>query len=101
MGMSKKNDQIKIKMSNPIQEHPISSKAPNEDLTYMFFATSKQRLRANIQIMGVSKTSDHIQIKIKMPNTSQEPLVSSKAQNQDLEDMDVLCTFKIKMEPKF
>ena len=48
--------------------------------------------------MGVSKTSDQIQIKSKMQNPSQEPSASSKAQNQDLKDMDVLCTFKIKIE---
>ena len=48
--------------------------------------------------MVVSNTSDHIQIKIKMPNPSQEPPASSKAQNEDLKDMDVLCTFKIKKE---
>ena len=48
--------------------------------------------------MGVSKTSDHIQIKIKMPYPSQEPPASSKALNDDLKDMDVLCTFKIKIE---
>ena len=48
--------------------------------------------------MSVPKTSDHIHIKIKIPNPSQEPPVSSKAQNQDLKDMDVLCTFKIKIE---
>ena len=47
--------------------------------------------------MGVSRTSDHIQIKIKMPNTSQEPWASSKDPSQDLEDMDVLCTFKVKI----
>ena len=47
--------------------------------------------------MGVSKTSDHIQIKIKMPNLSQEPSVSSKAPNEDLKDMDVLCTIRIKI----
>ena len=46
--------------------------------------------------MGVSKTSDHIQIKIKMPNPSQEPQASSKAPNEDLKDIDVLCTCKIK-----
>ena len=50
-----------------------------------------------IWIMVVSKTSDHIQIKIKMPNPSQEPPVSSKAPNEDLKDMHVLCTFKIKI----
>ena len=42
--------------------------------------------------MGVPKTSDHIWIKIKMPNLTQEPLTSSTAPN------DVLCTFKIKIE---
>ena len=47
--------------------------------------------------MGISKTSDHIQIKIKMSNPSQEPAVSSKAPNEDLKDMNVLCTFKIKI----
>ena len=48
--------------------------------------------------MDVSETNDHIQIKIKMPNPSQEPPVFSKAPNEDLKDMDVLCTFKIKVE---
>ena len=48
--------------------------------------------------MDVSKTSDYIQIKVKMANPSQEPPASSKAPNQDLKDMDVLCTFKIKIE---
>ena len=48
--------------------------------------------------MGVSKTSDHFQIKIKMPNPSHEPPGSSKAAKQDLKDMVVLCMFKIKIE---
>ena len=47
--------------------------------------------------MGVPKTSDHIQINIRMPNPSQKPPGSSKAPNQDLKDMVVLCTFKIKI----
>ena len=50
--------------------------------------------------MGVSKTSDHIQIKNKMPNPSQEPPAPSKAPNEDLKVMDVLCTFKINMRAK-
>ena len=33
-----------------------------------------------------------------MTNPNQEPPASSKALNQDLKDMDVLCTFKIKVE---
>ena len=48
--------------------------------------------------MGISKTHDHIQIMIKIPNPSQEPPASSKAPNQDLKDKDVPYTFKIKME---
>ena len=48
--------------------------------------------------MGVPKTSDHIQINIRMPNPSQEPPASSKVPHQDLKDMDDLCTFKIKIE---
>ena len=48
--------------------------------------------------MVVLETSDNNPIKIKMPNPSQEPPASSKAPNEELEDMDVLCTFKIKIE---
>ena len=51
--------------------------------TWMFFASSKSRDGAKIWNIGVPKTSDHIQIKIKMPNPSQEPPASSKAPNQD------------------
>ena len=62
----------------------------------MFIAPSKSRYRAKILIIGVSKTSHHIKIKIKMPNPSQKLLASSKSQNEDLEDSNVCCTFKIK-----
>ena len=51
--------------------------------------------------MGISKTTDYIQIKIKMANPSQDPPASSKAPNQDSKDMDVICAFKIKIEQKF
>merc|ERR1711954_38419 len=67
-------------------------------MTWMLFAPSKSRERAKIWIMGVSETNDHIHVKIKMPNPSQEPPASSKAPNEDLKDMDVLCTLKIKIE---
>ena len=89
---------IKIKIPNPSQEFPWSSKAPNEDLKDMdVLFNSKSRQISTIWIRGVSKSSDHIQIKIKMPNPIQEPPVSSKAPNEDLKDMDALCTFKIKL----
>ena len=37
-------------------------------------------------------------MKIKMWNPSQKPPVPTKVQNQSWKDMDVLCTFKIKIE---
>ena len=49
-------------------------------------------------MMRVSKMSAHIKIKIKVPNPSQEPPVSSETPNQDFKDIAVLCTFKIKIE---
>ena len=48
--------------------------------------------------MGISKTSDQILIKMKMPHPSQEPPASSKAPNEDLKYMDVPYTFKFKIE---
>ena len=95
-----------IKIPNSSQEPQASSKAPNQDLKDMDILCivnikiESQNLdnRAKIWIIGLSKTSDHIQIQVKMPNSSQEPPASSKAPNGDLKDMDVLCTFKIKIE---
>ena len=51
--------------------------------------------------MDVSKTTDHFQIKIKMPKPSQEPPASFKAPNDDLIDMDVLCTFNRKIGSQY
>ena len=48
--------------------------------------------------MSVSKTIDPVQIMIKMQNPSQDPPAPTKAPNQDWKDMDVLFTFKIKIE---
>merc|ERR1711954_268120 len=86
-------------MPNPSQEPPASAKAPNKDLKDMdVLCTFKSKIESQIWIMAVSKPSDHTKIKIKMPNSSQESPASSKARNKDLKDMDVLCTFKIKIE---
>ena len=46
--------------------------------------------------MGVPKTSVYIEINIRMQNPSQEPPASFKVRNEDLKDMDVLHTSKIK-----
>ena len=58
----------------------------------MYFAPLKSRQRAEIQNMGVSKTSEDIQIKSQMPKLSREPPMSFKAPNQDFKDMDVFCS---------
>ena len=82
MGVLKTNDsiQIKIKLTNPSQETPASSKTSNED------------------IKDMDDLCDFIQIKIKMPNPSQEPPASFKATNQYRKDVDVLFTLKTKIE---
>ena len=90
---------FKIKMANPSQEPPASSKAPNQDLKGHGCSLHLQiKIESKIWNIGVPKTSDHIKIKIKMPNPSQVPPASSNAPNEDLKDIDVLCTFKIKIE---
>ena len=93
--------QIKIKMQNPSQEPPASSKVPNEDLmdmdvlcTFIIYIENQ-----NFE-QGCSKEHCNIKIKIKVQNLSLEPPASSKVPNQYFKDMDVLCTFKIKIESK-
>ena len=48
--------------------------------------------------MGVSKNIDHIKINIMMTNSRQEPPVFLKIPNEDLKDMAVISTLKIKIE---
>ena len=111
-------------MSNPSQESPASSKGPNQDLKDMDVLCSfkikiesqnldqgcikyqwpypNQDQHANPSQESLASTnaqgSAHIQMNIKMQNTSQDPPASSKTQNLDLKDMDVLCNFEIKIE---
>ena len=101
MGISKTSDhnQINIKMPNSSQEPPATSKAPNEDLKDMdVLCTFKIKIESQILNICVSNTSHHIQIQIKIPNPCQEPPAPTKASNQDSNEMDVLCTFKYKIE---
>ena len=60
--------------------------------------TFKTKKESQNSAYGLSETSDHSQIKIQIPQPHQELTKSSKAQNEDLMDMDVLCTFNIKRE---
>ena len=61
-----------------------------------FLCTLKIKIENQDSDYSYMKTSYHIQIQIKMPKPSQEPPASYKAPNEDLKDIDVLCTFKIK-----
>ena len=98
MSISKFGDhiEINIKMQKPSQEHPASSRAPNKDVKDMDVLCT---FRINIESHNLdplfTKDNDHIQIKIEMQNPSQEAPESSKAPNEDLMDIDVLCTFRI------
>ena len=93
--------QINICMQNPNQELPVSSKAPNQDLKDM-------DVLCTFKIKIVSLNLEHVCTKDQQLYTNheqmskpiQEPPVFSKAPNRDLKDMDVLCTFKIKMRAK-
>ena len=86
-------------MPNPNQEPPASSKAPNKYLKDMvILCTFKIKTESQIWTMGISNTSEYIQIKINMPNSSQEPPASSKAPDEDFKDMDIICTLKTKIE---
>ena len=100
MDVSKTSDHIhiKIKMPNSSQETPASSKASNQNLKDMdVLCTFTIKIEgAKIWNKVVSKTSGHIQIGIKIPCPKKEPPVFSKATNQNLKDMEVLCIFQIK-----
>ena len=78
-------------MLNPSQEPPASYKAPNQDFKDMYvLCRIKIMIESKIWNIGLLKISDHIQIKIMMPNSSQAHPVFFKAQNQDFKDIDVL-----------
>ena len=87
-------------MPNPSQEPTVPTKAPYQDSKDIDVLCSF-KVKIEVQeseYVGIKDCSDHIKINFKMPNPSQKPPALSKAPNQDIEDMDVLCTFKIKLE---
>ena len=72
-------------MPNPSQDPPAFSKVPNQDFKDMdVLGALKIKIEDEIWNMGLPKTSDHIQIKIKMPNSCLEPPVSSKGPKSGL-----------------
>ena len=85
-------------MANPSQEPLASSKAPNQDLKDMVILCTF-KIKIEIQNLDVCiKDQWPYPNQDKILKLSQEPPASSKAPIQDLKDMDVLCTFKIKLE---
>ena len=69
-------------MPNQNQKPLVSSRAKIRTLkTWIFFAPSKSRQNAEIQIVCLLKTIDNIQIKIKIPNPNQEPAAFSEAKD--------------------
>ena len=86
-------------MPYPSQEPPAPTKTANKDLKDLdVLCTFKIKIESQNSKHWCIKISDHIQIQIKMPTPSQEPPASSKAPYDDLKDMNVVCTFKIKTE---
>ena len=80
-------------------QHPQKSRRGLKE--YRCYLHFQNQERVEIWKMGLSKTSDYIRIKIKMPNPNWEPQASPIAPYEDLKDSDVLCAFKIKIETKF
>ena len=58
---------IIVKVSNPSQDPPLSPKALNRELKYMYnLCIFNIKIKSQNLEMGLSKTRDHIQIKIKI-----------------------------------
>ena len=90
---------IKIKIPTANQEHPASLILPNQDLKDM-------DVLYTFKIKMENQKSEHLCVKVQWTypkqnqdaKPRQEPSTPNKARNHDLKDMDVLCTFKIKIE---
>jgi len=86
-------------MQNPSQELPVPNKAPTQDLKDM-------DVPCTFKIKIGSQHSDYECIKDQWPypyqdkdtKPCQEPPAPTKAPNQDLNYVNVLCTFKMKKE---
>merc|ERR1711954_484789 len=93
--------QIKIKTPNPISGTSSTLKSPKLGLKGHSYSLHLQnqdkmpkfRSRVHQRPVSISKSRSRSQ-------TRQEPPASFKAQNEDLKDMDILCTLKFKMESK-
>ena len=96
------NIQIKIKMPNLSQSSPASSKAQNEDLKDMdVLCTFKIKIGSKKLENGCTKNQYHIQIFIKLPKPSKEPQAPYIVPNEDLKNMDALCTVKFNLDSQY
>ena len=85
-------------MQNTSQEPQASSKDPNEDLKDMdVLCTFKIKIERQHFDHGCIKGQWSYKNQDWVQNPNQEPPASSNAQDEDLNDMDVLCTFIIKI----
>ena len=86
-------------MPNPSQEPPASSKAPNEDLNDMdVLCTFKIKIESQNIENGCIKHQWKFLNQDKDPKPQSATSSILQSPNEDLEDMDVYCTFKIKVE---
>ena len=101
MGVPKTGDhiQIQINMPNLSQKSPVSSKGQNLDFKDMdFLCTFKINIESYNFEHGCTKDQSPYQ------NQDQDTKLQSgtssilQSSNWDLKDMDILCTFKIKIE---
>ena len=94
-------------LAEPSQTHPAEPTRPNPPRRHHIFWAELSRylswkLAEEIENFRTSVTdhNDPLLIMINIPNPSQEPPATSKSPSEDIKDIDVLCTFKIKIEGK-
>ena len=78
-----------IKIANPNQKLPAYFRSQIKDLHIMnVICTFQIKMEPNLKD-DVSKTSDHIQMKITMLQPSQEPPTSSRVPNEYIKDKNI------------
>ena len=84
---------------NPIQEHPASSKAPNEDFKDMdVLCTFKIKTEGQNLEQGCIKDQGPYPNQDQYSKQKSESPAPSKGSYENQKDIDVLCNFKIKTE---
>ena len=82
--------------SKPQSVTSIHLQIPNQDFKdSMFFAPRKSMKTTKISNIDVSKTNDHIQVRIKFPNPVRKPLHPPRPQS-GLHNMDFFAKSKCK-----